>query len=296
MEALYKKGDKVIIRGDLKSLSGGIRFGMTSEMLGMAGKAYVISKVSKSYSPSNPLEDGYEYRLEGDSGDWSWSSEAFIPTKPFFNVGDTVMIRKDLTEHTRYDKVPFSVNEEMVEFAGKTTTIVAAAKDDYTASPGLDGCRYSLDIDHKFYTWANEDLVSEDKPLPLLKVGDKVTVREDLGEIDSGDVRYGLNETMRKYAGRTVTISEVKEDNYNIERSGQDGCLYEIKEDHGDYSWSSEMFNINQLKTKEHEVKLQGKEVAVSRGDGYTGSVVRSGRCKAAITVGHLSHKAVAGN
>lgn len=297
MGAFYKRGDKVIIRVDLGNPQCNNHFGVTREMREMTGNAYTISKVTeKVYTPSNPLEDGCEYRLEGDPGSWSWSSEAFIPTKPFFNVGDTVMIRMDLTEHTRYDKVPFSVNGEMAGFAGKTAVITAAVRDAYTAGPGLDGCEYYLDTDHKFYRWANEDFVLSDTPMPLLKVGDEVTVREDLNELYSGDVQYGLDDTMREYAGKTVTITKVTPNVYGIERSGQDGCLYRIKEDNKDWSWSSEMFNINQLKTKKHEVKLQGKEVAVSRGDGYTGSVVRSGRCKASITVGHLSHKAVTGN
>ena len=295
MGAFYKRGDKVIIRWDLGSPQGRIHFGVSRTMLEMAGKAYIITKVTeKAYVPLSPLEDGCLYKLDGDLGSYAWSSEAFIPTKSFFNVGDTVIVRKDLTKHTRYDRVPFSVSEEMVGFAGKTTTIVAAARNGYTAGPGLDGYKYYLDIDHKVWTWANEDLVLSDKPVPLFKVGDRVTVREDLNEIGSDDVEYGLDDTMRSYAGKTVTISEVEEDNYDIERSGQDGCLYRIKEDDGDYSWSSEMFNINQLKTKEHEVKLQGKEVAVSRGDGYTGSVVCCRRCKASIAVGHLGHKTVA--
>ena len=295
MGAFYKRGDKVIIREDLGSLQGRIHFGVSQTMREIAGNTYVISNVKeKDYAPSNPLEDGCEYRLEGDSGFHSWSSEAFIPTKPFFNIGDTVMIRKDLTEHTRYDRVPFCVCSEMVMHAGKTAAIVAAVRDGYATGPGLDGYKYYLDIDHKVHAWANEDLVLSDKPISLFKVGDRVTVREDLDEIDSGDVKYGLAETMRRHANRTVTITKVIPNDYDIDRSDQDGCRYRIKEDDEEYSWSSEMFNINQLKTKEHEIKLQGKEVAVSRGDGHTGSVVCCRRCKASITVGHLGHKTVA--
>ena len=296
MGALYKKGDKVKIREDLESLSGKIHFYVSRNMIKMAGKAYTISDVTeKSYPPSNPLEDGCLYWLEGDSGFYSWPSEAFIPTKPFFKVGDTVMVRKDLTAYRDYSRIPFSVNDDMLKHAGKVGTIVRAS-DYYPACVGLDGYGYELDIDRRFFGWSNEDLVKAESAIPILNKGDKVTIRPDLEETVSSEIQYGVNDEMVEYAGRVCTIKRVDRGDYEITKPGEDGCRYKIEEDEGFYSWSSEMFVFNNLKTKQNEIKLQGKEVAVSRGNGYTGSIVRSGRCKAAVTVGHLGHKAVTGD
>ena len=211
--ALFKVGDKVTIRSDLKTLKGRIEFGLAEEMLSFAGNTYTISEVIEGYyTPAKPNEDGCRYRLKTDSSGFSWSSEAFVTIKNFF------------------------------------------------------------------------------------KVGDKVTVRPDLKNCASGDVKYGLDEVMREYSGGTVTISEVEVDAYDIARPAQDGCLYRIKEDDGDYSWSSEMFIINNLKSNQNENQLQGKEAVVSRGDKREGRTVCCRRSKAAVKRGYLSHKALSGD
>lgn len=211
--ALFKVGDKVTVRSDLKNLRGRIKFGLAEEMLSFAGNTYTISEVTEgSYTSANPNEDGCKYHLETDPNAFSWSSEAFVTIKPFFEVGD------------------------------------------------------------------------------------KVTVRPDLKNCDSDDVEYGLDETMREYSGRTVIISEVEVDDYDIARPAQDGCLYRIKEDDGDYSWSSEMFIINNLKSNQNEDQLQRKEAVVSRGDKREGRTVCCRRSKAAVKRGHLSHKALSGD
>ena len=135
-------------------------------------------------------------------------------------------------------------------------------------------------------------------PVPIFNVGDKVQIKPELKEGE--DIRFSCNEDMEELAGKTVTISEVKVHHYTPNKMGEDGCLYYIEED--GWHWSSPMFVLDQkyklttkFKNNGNENQLQKEGIAVSRGDQHEGSRICCRRCKAAITVGHLSHQEVSG-
>ena len=135
-------------------------------------------------------------------------------------------------------------------------------------------------------------------PVPIFKAGDVVQIKPELKEGE--DIRFSCNEEMEEWAGKTVTISEVNVHYYTPDKVGEDGCRYYL-EDIG-YNWSSPMFVLDQkyklttkFKNNGNEDQLQKEGIAVSRGDQHEGSRICCRRCKAAITVGHLSHKEVSG-
>lgn len=300
MEAFYKVGDKVTIRGDLSSLDGTIKFGLNEQMISMATRICTISKViAGAYTPTpgKSCEDGYRYRIKEDDGGNSWSSEAFaeVPCKPLFKTGDTVMVRKDLRAHDRYPTIGFCVNATMASYAGKHATITRVLGGKYKATGELDGCGYRLNIDNGQFTWACEDIIKVEDTEGFFHVGDKVSIRLDLHECESDEVKYGVAYEMEEYAGRLCTITNVRSGDYQPTKPSQDGCRYSIEEDGEEYSWSSEMFIINS-KAKQNESRFQKQEAVVSRGDKREGCVIRSRRSKASVKRGHLSYKTVFGD
>ena len=143
------------------------------------------------------------------------------------------------------------------------------------------------------YFYASEWLL----PIPMYKIGDKVTVRTDLKEVaySTIGIRFGVNDTMARFAGKTVTIAKVELDHYGKNlKLGEDGVLYKIAEDEYSWSWPSTAFIINQF-FKHYENQLQREKVVVSRGDRPEGRRVCCRRVKAAITIGHLSYKEISG-
>ena len=135
-------------------------------------------------------------------------------------------------------------------------------------------------------------------PEPIYKIGDKVTVRTDLKEVGYGptSIRFGLNDSMERFAGKTVTITDVASEEYrNSLKLGEDGARYRIAEDNGSWAWPSTAFIINNKSFKHYENQLQREKVVVSRGDRPEGRRVCCRRVKAAITVGHLSYKEISG-
>lgn len=72
-----------------------------------------------------------------------------------------------------------------------------------------------------------------------LKVGDKIKVRSDLDEDERYD-GYCICSEMTEYGGREVTISDVRDDHYDI------------KDDNNDFAWTDSMFeSIKEERTLE---------------------------------------------
>ena len=79
--------------------------------------------------------------------------------KPTLKVGDKVIIRRDLPNHSN-SEIPFGVNDSMMDFRGKEATIVDLCPDvkhiaEYPNHPNFDQARYRLDIDNKHWSWSN---------------------------------------------------------------------------------------------------------------------------------------------
>lgn len=82
---------------------------------------------------------------------------------------------------------------------------------------------------------------------PLYKVGDIVLVK---AEFDTGYDSYGyrfvfIDKMMADYGGTVCTIKEVKASggtDPNVNQTPDDGYLYHLEEDNGQWSWASSMF------------------------------------------------------
>lgn len=71
------------------------------------------------------------------------------------------------------------------------------------------------------------------------KVGDIVTIA-DLVMLNH--VHYGVNNDMTTMSGKQAIITKVLPNNYTSDRTDEDGCLYQIDIDNGDWNWSNRMF------------------------------------------------------
>lgn len=91
----------------------------------------------------------------------------------------------------------------------------------------------------------------------MLKVGDKVKVREDLGNIENRQV--GINEEMIEFQGKVVTIFSIADWN---------GVVYEIEEDEQDWYWTEEMFEKIEEKENSNMKELTFREVIANIKEG----------------------------
>ena len=104
------------------------------------------------------------------------------------------------------------------------------------------------------------------------------------------------------YKGWVGIIESIEPFVYTPNSMGEDGCHYCIKLNEGNvFCCHNNDFELITSPNKliyqqENENQLQRKEVAVSRGDKLTGSSICCRRCKASITVGHLSYKKISGS
>lgn len=73
--------------------------------------------------------------------------------------------------------------------------------------------------------------------IPLFKTKQKVKVKKKL----SSDV-VDINDDMRNFCGKKVTIDFIDTEGYDNTNENQDGLLYFIKEDFNINVWTSEMF------------------------------------------------------
>lgn len=131
------------------------------------------------------------------------------------------------------------------------------------------------------------------------KVGETVVVRNDLYVDRKYDNGCRFDSNMQEYKGKITTITNVSY--YKGEPR------YALKIDNETFCWSPSMLLsytpgsdydldkqiINQQTKQNYENQLQREKARISRGDKYTGRAVCSRRCKAQITVGHLSYKEV---
>lgn len=97
---------------------------------------------------------------------------------------------------------------------------------------------------------------------PLFNVGDKVRVIN----FDSFEgYPFGVNSQMCEYSEKTVTIASVVENAYNPDshKIKEDGYKYCIKEDNGQWNWSSPMFELvekSDLKSDSSKENLSEKK------------------------------------
>lgn len=76
----YQIGDVVTIKRltSEDDKAGLYRFGLNSDMIKQSGKSFRIRDIQTTISsPGEIPDDGYRYKLEGDPGNWSWSSAMF---------------------------------------------------------------------------------------------------------------------------------------------------------------------------------------------------------------------------
>lgn len=78
---------------------------------------------------------------------------------------------------------------------------------------------------------------------PIFAIGEKVRVTER--EFDGYDYKYEYTDEMRdRFEGKIVTISQVYPNCSSVECEVEDdGASYHIKEDNGNFTWSSGMFD-----------------------------------------------------
>ena len=77
----------------------------------------------------------------------------------------------------------------------------------------------------------------------ILKVGDRVMVRSDLGAEHNEDIPYGLNYHMTRYAGQLVTIDCAMSNVYYRGGVGHKMMEYSIVDDGHDWQWGIFMFS-----------------------------------------------------
>lgn len=91
----------------------------------------------------------------------------------------------------------------------------------------------------------------------MLKVGDKVKVRKDLGNIENRQV--GIVEEMIEFQGRVVTIFSIAD---------WSEVAYKIEEDEQDWYWTEEMFEKIEEKESNNMKELTFREVIANIKEG----------------------------
>lgn len=127
-----------------------------------------------------------------------------------YKVGDKVIVRKDLNDDTMYYLADRSdywyATDAMVEYAGKVITIKEVKPRWYLAE--------GFDDKDDFWTDEMFEGLTEEKPVPKLKVGDKfVTLKANI-------------QAKEKYIGMTFTVK-------NIDPTHPNGVAYGVKKEHG---------------------------------------------------------------
>jgi len=150
-----------------------------------------------------------------------------------------------------------------------------------------DGPLYILDNGDGYF---ESDLI----PADPLEVGDKVTVKTDLGSMKH--FPHGLVSAMLSYEGKIVTISEKHASTYE-DRIGEGMYYYYLQEDPNEYSWPLCAFNTETIikQSKNYENRLQKHETSVTRRSTELRIGVRCRKHKARVEVSSLKHKKVVG-
>ena len=81
---------------------------------------------------------------------------------------------------------------------------------------------------------------------PKFKVGDVVTIKRDLERAGSGDIPFGVCDSMEKHAGKKAVIRDVHPDAKNArdypDYPNFDCARYRLDIDEGQWCWSNVMF------------------------------------------------------
>ena len=129
----YKIGDKVLVRSDLEE---GKIYGdevVMSDMLFFRGKIVTIEHVDHPCC----------YRIKEDPDQWHWTDEMFIPVTKY-NIGDKVLVRKDLIIGTQYGSNTF--NLDMYPFKGEIVTIYDIVNNEYRIKEDSQNCFWTNEM------------------------------------------------------------------------------------------------------------------------------------------------------
>lgn len=245
--AKYKIGDKVKIRDDLEL---NVDYRMCDGTLGVE-----INREMKNEGGTIATIKGYDnngrYLIEEDC--WHWTDEMFSEisesTKKCpvsdLKVGDMVRVRADLKEDVEYfgngRTYGIEVNDEMVALKNSIVTIKKVNENDY-----------HIEEDNEWY-WTDEMFSEkiEIKTKPPFKAGDKVLVRKDLEKggsyVNVSTSDYDMvTGFMLNLCGKVCTIERVL------------GGKYKLIEDVNNYSWTEEMFVLDEYPSK--KIEKENKE------------------------------------
>lgn len=141
----YKIGDKVRVREDLVAEKQYGKDFFVSQMIPFKGQIVTIKTVKEG-----------RYTIEEDCGDWYWTERMFLPINKY-NVGDKVLVRKDLIEYEKYGGQSFVPS--MNNFQGKIVTIYDVADNGYRIKEDFQNWRWT---DEMFSGKISEDFSSEE--------------------------------------------------------------------------------------------------------------------------------------
>ena len=172
------------------------------------------------------------------------------------------------------------------------TVIISPSATHSNKKPGIfqirdwDGPLYILDNGDAYF---GSDLI----PADPLEIGDKVTVKTDLGSMKH--FPHGLISKMLSYEGKTVTISD-KCVSHKTE-IGEGKYYYILEEDEYECYWPLCAFNTETIikQSKNYENRLQKHETSVTRRSTELRIGVRCRKHKARVEVSSLKHKKVVG-
>ena len=153
-----------------------------------------------------------------------------------FNVGDKVIIRKDLKVGKSYNGYIFT--SRMERYKGKEATVITASREKNPST-------YKLDIDDKFYCWTddmlenidknlNKDNLEENKMTKGFSVGDRVVIKDYL-KVGSSYNGCVFVSSMKSHRGKTATVVTA---NY---KEFTKTFVYRLDIDGGCYCWTNDM-------------------------------------------------------
>jgi len=196
---MFKVGDKVKIRSDLKTGHKDYSIDVVCDMKQYRGKEATITAIDS---------DG-DYQLDIDKEQFYWSVEMLEPItfreeRSIFKVGDTVKVREDL--HTSMNFGSVYVDDDMLEYVGKYTTITKVVE---------GGCCY-LEGDGNRWCWHPEMLikVGEDLHTKANRLAKAVCEYEEIVhnlEYELKVARQEYNELIDKYNSLVIKYNDLLE-------------------------------------------------------------------------------------
>lgn len=159
----FNVGDKVVVREDLEIGKRYDLFRFVNSMARYRGQEAIITYIWKLSSSERSV-----YEIDIDRGVYTWTDSMLehINDKKEdndlnkddleenemskFNVGDKVIIRKDLKVGKSYNGDIFT--SRMERYKGKEATVIIASREKNPST-------YKLDIDDEFYFWTDDMLI-----------------------------------------------------------------------------------------------------------------------------------------